>query len=144
MLPVQHNLRLSRPKKTLVAKKIYRSLKTKSALRIFSVKTVPIVACFTEIALFLCDRHQVFKLGRACYTKKIFVVVVRNSNFSKTLKYRTMTLKILLITYVWIKVFSKTVFHSYNANFCAQPHKLSIVLIALSTWDFWVNNYFRS
>ncbi|MBE9036313.1 hypothetical protein [aff. Roholtiella sp. LEGE 12411] len=50
----------------------------------FPIKTVPIVACFTEIALSLCVNHEVIKQSKATFTKKILKTVVIALNFFST------------------------------------------------------------
>lgn len=48
----------------------------------FPRKTLPIVACFTEIALFLCINHELLKQLLATITKKTFKTGVILLNFS--------------------------------------------------------------
>lgn len=50
----------------------------------FPIKTVPIVACFTEIALSLCVNHEVIKQSKASFTKKILKRVGISLNFFST------------------------------------------------------------
>ena len=44
------------------------------------VKTVPIVACFTEIALFLCLNYELIQQGEATFIKKTLKTVVTPLN----------------------------------------------------------------
>jgi hypothetical protein len=48
----------------------------------FPIKTLPIVACFTEIALFLCINHELLKQLLVTFTKKTLKTGVIPSNFS--------------------------------------------------------------
>lgn len=47
----------------------------------FLIKTLPIVACFTEIALFLCINHELFQEFLAPITKKTLKMGVIPLNF---------------------------------------------------------------
>jgi|OM-RGC.v1.031722295 hypothetical protein len=53
-------------------------------LAYFLIKTFPIVACFTKIALFLCINHDAIVQGKATNNKKILLMVVMPLNFSQT------------------------------------------------------------
>jgi len=48
----------------------------------FPMKTLPIVACFTEIALFLCINHELIKQLLATFTKKTLKTGVYPEIFS--------------------------------------------------------------
>ncbi|MEA5618423.1 hypothetical protein VB711_11315 [Cronbergia sp. UHCC 0137] len=49
------------------------------------VNIVPIVAYFTEIALFLCVNHEAFKQGEATFIKKTLKTVVAPLNLVENL-----------------------------------------------------------
>ncbi|TVP61608.1 MAG: hypothetical protein EA343_13830 [Nodularia sp. (in: Bacteria)] len=53
-------------------------------LAYFLIKTFPIVACFTKIALFLCINHDAIVQGTPTHNKKILEMVVVPLNFSQT------------------------------------------------------------
>jgi signal transduction histidine kinase len=52
----------------------------------FLIKTLPIVACFTEIALFLCINHELLQQLLATITKKTLKTRVIPWNFSPLLE----------------------------------------------------------
>ncbi len=78
----------------------------------FPRKTLPIVACFTEVALFLCINHELLKQFLATITKKTFKTGVILLNFSPLFR-----IAVTLLLHYKVSTFAFAEFHVFYTTF---------------------------